>query len=510
MSRAVYGVIPAEYQVLEYIESNGAQYIDTGIKATQNTRIIADHTLLSSGGDASVFGAWNGFASKGFIYVVLSNMTSGWWCYADTTVSISMTATGRHVVEADGNVLKLDGSTIAAATAADFAGSYNMYLCAHNEAGSASNLAAVRIHACQMYDGDTMVRDYVPVFGPEGVGLYDRVQGRFYGNAGSGVFTAGAATGATIEAGSTTRKSKKIYAVMGGLARKVKKGYAVVSGSTRLFFSSGVSVIYTGTHTVEDATMDGEEYVLYTLTGSGILTLDGADGNVRYWMCGGGAGGLVPEYDGTNSKSRGGAGGGGGYVESGLLADGTHIVTIGAGGSKSTTKSLGKAGSDTTIGSLVASGGGSVTDYIQDGGSGGGAGGSIDRNNYMLWGSGAGASTLPFGMESLDYHAAGGGGGGPRNLTGSDKKYVPGCKGGSNGERGAGYTTSSSSPGTFYGRGGEKGGGNGTENSSAAGDATFYGSGGGGGIASGTSSYGASGAGYQGVAYILIPKEAMA
>ncbi len=501
MSKAVYGVIPARYNVLEYIESNGTQYIDTGLKANQNTRIIMDYTLMSSGGDASLFGAWDGFSSKGFIYVVLSNMTSGWWCYANGTTSISMTATGRHIVEADGNVLTLDGTTIATASAADFTGSYNMYLFAHNEAGSAGNLATMRFHGCQIYDGDIMVRDYVPIPGPAGIGLYDRVTGAFFGNAGSGNFIAGPATGEVIEVPSTTRKGKKIYAVIDGLTRKVKKGYAVVSGKTRQFFGgSSMSVIYTGAHTVEDATLDGANYVLYTLTGSGTLTLDGAEDNVRYWMCGGGGNGFNPSAvtspetgytDLVGRGTSGGNGGFGGYVKSGTISAGTHTVVIAA--------AKGATSIDDASTEVVSN---------TAGGTGGGCGGNKSTSLR-----GAGVSTIPFESETFSPHCGGGGGGMGLYYTSSGTlRMWLGKNGSTNGGDGTKASSSGTTPTSSVTAGGEKGGGTGGNSyiQTKGGNATFYGSGGGG--ASGTASqtnsstttYG-GGSGYQGVVYILVP-----
>lgn len=48
------------------------------------------------------------------------------------------------------------------------------------------------LYYCRIYDGNTIIRDYIPCIGPTGTaGLYDLVGGKFYGNSGSGSFAAG-------------------------------------------------------------------------------------------------------------------------------------------------------------------------------------------------------------------------------------------------------------------------------------------------------------------------------
>ena len=49
-----------------------------------------------------------------------------------------------------------------------------------------------KIYSCQIYDNGSLVRDYVPCINNDGtIGLWDDVNSVFYGNAGTGSFTAG-------------------------------------------------------------------------------------------------------------------------------------------------------------------------------------------------------------------------------------------------------------------------------------------------------------------------------
>ena len=61
-------------------------------------------------------------------------------------------------------------------------------------ASSASYSIAGKLYSAQFYYNGDIKLDFVPCINPSGtVGLYDLVNGEFYGNAGTGTFTAGPA-----------------------------------------------------------------------------------------------------------------------------------------------------------------------------------------------------------------------------------------------------------------------------------------------------------------------------
>lgn len=261
--------------------------------------------------------------------------------------------------------------------------------------------------------------------------------------------------------------------------KKIIKGYiGGPDGKARLFFGDVVAVAYTGEYTTSDVTVDDVACTLYTLTGSGTLTVN--VNGARYWMCGGGAGGGAYATDKR-------CGGGGGYVSSGDIVAGTYVITIGAGGAAEANGNATTATGDNTYTANGASG--------ANGGSGGGGGG--------IAGHGAGVTTYPFGLTDLLAHCAGGGGG-----AAYSSGYMTGSKGGTNGGNGSANGSSGTSAG-FYnkgGAGGEYGGGDGAKtNGSDSTDASFYGGGGGGHGRQGSAVYSGATAGYQGVAYVLVP-----
>ena len=56
-------------------------------------------------------------------------------------------------------------------------------------------------------------------------------------------------------------------------------------------------ITYTGAYTAQSYTADGKPFTLYTLTGSGTLTVRGRARHAGVWLCGGGANGMTGGSD---------------------------------------------------------------------------------------------------------------------------------------------------------------------------------------------------------------------
>lgn len=62
--------------------------------------------------------------------------------------------------------------------------------------GVSKNTAKTRIYSCKIYNGDSIIRNYIPCYKKVSennniIGLYDIVEGEFYTNQGSGAFLKG-------------------------------------------------------------------------------------------------------------------------------------------------------------------------------------------------------------------------------------------------------------------------------------------------------------------------------
>ena len=176
----------AKYTPLEYIQSTGTQYIDTGYKANNNTRIIMDFEYNS--GDV-VFGAYDTNGANGF---GCQYVNSKWYQYYGTSSAVTTAdaaAGTRYVVDYNKNQVYVDDILVRTATTNTFQGNNNIILSALQNAGSVAFFTSLKIYYCKIYDNDALVRDFVPAKDEWGnVGMYERVEGKFYYNGGTGSF----------------------------------------------------------------------------------------------------------------------------------------------------------------------------------------------------------------------------------------------------------------------------------------------------------------------------------
>lgn len=190
--------LPEGYTELAWIESSGTQYVDTGFKPDQNTRVVMDAQSVVAG--AIYWGcraSSSSTDSKAFVVLGLSAGGVRSDYFGSTKSLTGVVATSRITLDQNKNAFTAGGSS-ATHTATTNASSLDLYLCAINQAGSATTISGkgIRIYSCQVYDNGTLIRDYVPCINPDGVvGLFDVVNKKFYGNAGTGVFVAGPVPG---------------------------------------------------------------------------------------------------------------------------------------------------------------------------------------------------------------------------------------------------------------------------------------------------------------------------
>ena len=185
--------LPNGYTQVEYIESSGAQYIDTGFKPNQDTRIVVDFQMTAEN-DAlaanDIFGARNSASSKAFAvqWNIANNQFQHFYNNGYDNLDFGDLDI-RQVVEMNKNVFTLNGVTHTR-TYASFQCDYTLYIFAVNNAGSAQFYSKMRLYSCQIYDNGTLVRDFVPCFNTNGeMGLYDLSEEVFYQNAGTGSFS---------------------------------------------------------------------------------------------------------------------------------------------------------------------------------------------------------------------------------------------------------------------------------------------------------------------------------
>ena len=192
------GLLPDGYTQLEYIESTGTQYIDTGFKPNQDTRVVAEVELKIDGNNYFLFGARYSTSNNsttaatfGFNAYQTFYRTHYRDGYSDFASAVSYD--GKFTIDKNKNVTTLNDKEVITRTYTTFSAPCNMVIFAVNTNGKVGTYGKAKVYSFKIYDNGTLVRDFIPCKNPSGVvGLYDLVNDKFYPNSGTGTFIAGA------------------------------------------------------------------------------------------------------------------------------------------------------------------------------------------------------------------------------------------------------------------------------------------------------------------------------
>lgn len=234
----------SDYNVVEYIESTGTQYIDTGLIMEKSTtmRMEISAQLTSNGNWAGVNGymqhqASLGGGSKGLFVVDYNGNTHLENVYFNNTLKYTQDWTSAYsgaknkvAVIGMGNAENTWWTNI-----------------------SANRYAQVgKWYYIKVYRSGTLVRDYVPcVRNSDGVaGLYDKVENKFYTNSGTGSFGSGAATGDAVE------EYQRVEYIENSGTQYINTGYYWTSDNVRAVLSANVT-----THNQATSLFGNEEYI---------------------------------------------------------------------------------------------------------------------------------------------------------------------------------------------------------------------------------------------------------
>ena len=199
---AVAGRLPSGYAELEYIESTGTQYIDTGVTITSTMAVEADARFTEIVKQARIFGNLCGTGYLNFS-VYINGAGSGNWASAMQD-DVGDWVSANVVANKDRHVHKLDCTSSTRKYSLDGVDKGNahpavtkstngsLYLFAsHDE--TTEYFASMRLYSCKIYDSGIVVHNYVPArrLSDSALGLYDLEAGSFLANAGTAEFLQG-------------------------------------------------------------------------------------------------------------------------------------------------------------------------------------------------------------------------------------------------------------------------------------------------------------------------------
>ena len=182
--------LPSDYIQLEYIQSSGSQYINTGFKPNQDTKISITVDFPLSG-TTWLYGSRTSAGSNSLGFLCESGSKYR-FDYASSVNELSTKPTGKFTIDSDKNKCYINGELVVTATYTTFASPVNMYIFNNNNNGSLSGGSSAKLYNCSIYDNGVLIRNFIPCKNESGaVGLYDSVNNQFYQNDGSGTFVAG-------------------------------------------------------------------------------------------------------------------------------------------------------------------------------------------------------------------------------------------------------------------------------------------------------------------------------
>lgn len=171
---------------VEYIKSTGTQYIETNYTPNSKTRIEIEVSHCASSG--VVFSA-----STGWDYGIycLTYQTRFRWMYPSDFNFGSGTADNKNkIVIYRGSVNFNDSQIATNETTETIKKISTLHLMGENRFNDGGGLVSgCRLYKCKIYEDDTLLFDFVPVYTKEGVyALYDKVSKTYFYNAGTGAF----------------------------------------------------------------------------------------------------------------------------------------------------------------------------------------------------------------------------------------------------------------------------------------------------------------------------------
>lgn len=225
--------LPSGYKRLEYIQSSGTQYIDTGFNPNQDTGVTLEFALMQAASWQCIFGAANSTSNADEYGVWHTGSVFGFY-YASSNGTFSGETGVKHTLACSKNVAVMDGNAAATMTYGAFTTNYPLLLCAVNYAGSHMFGAQMRLYSAKIYNNGALVRSFIPCKNASGViGLWDDVNSKFYANAGTGVFTAGPEVRGTHKTliGGTAYDVKSGTCLIDGTAYAIQKGRTLIGGT---------------------------------------------------------------------------------------------------------------------------------------------------------------------------------------------------------------------------------------------------------------------------------------
>lgn len=196
------GRLPAEYQEVEYIESTGTQYIDTGVYPDEfsfsqievaYTDVTTQQMVCGAYSSGVTRSVWvEGIHNQKYSWQYPSN-SSGWIVYSSITPVANQKISSCASRGFAGYAVNNDFKRISGVDTAS-SHSVSLALFGSNWGTEVKFLCQAKLYSCQFYSGiDTKVAHFIPCYrkSDNEIGMYDIIRNQFFTNAGTGTFLKG-------------------------------------------------------------------------------------------------------------------------------------------------------------------------------------------------------------------------------------------------------------------------------------------------------------------------------
>lgn len=225
--------LPSGYTKLDYIESSGTQYINTGFTPKGNSRVVMDfENMLIPADAAALFGARTDTEKN--VFGMWFDTTAVQPQYGNVTYNTKPIAVAsynvRQIYDLNKGVAAV-GETSVTFNQLTFNSGCALTLLAMNTNGTVDERrASGKIYSAKVYDNGTLVRDFIPCKNASGtLGLWDNVNSVFYANAGTGTFSTGKKHKTLIDDTGYEIKSGRV--LIAGTGYDIKKGRTLIGGT---------------------------------------------------------------------------------------------------------------------------------------------------------------------------------------------------------------------------------------------------------------------------------------
>lgn len=160
--------IPSEYTQLEYIQTTGNEYINTGVYPTANTKVTADFQVIEKkyGFELHIFGAWD---DNNRIRATISCNNTFDTSNVDATFSQTSNLFAR--------------TQVTSLPKSPYNKNGNNQICIFSQ-GDTQYSGIIKLYNLKIYESDILIRNFIPCFRNSDniCGLYDIINNIFYTN----------------------------------------------------------------------------------------------------------------------------------------------------------------------------------------------------------------------------------------------------------------------------------------------------------------------------------------